>query len=264
MPGNVSGQSLHSRVQSSPGLAAAGSAHPHACTASTSGTQQLPASCRRQPVPSTWQEAAASTGPLGEALLAQITLVIQPWLSGSPEGRAVTSQEGEQAAADGAQGRGQPLLSVPSRAVDPRGLGATTPWLKETEAPRVPSSSQLLDPPGSKSALEPGVRHGASCLDKLLALLVPQPGHEPTPWSRVLPREHPGCWHQWSLPCRWIMPKCCTTSGQGWPFPPACCSCSSSPSSPTGWPKPVDSTGLATYVAFSLLWPSSLLSSVSF
>uniref|UniRef100_A0A8C9LAW1 CWH43-like N-terminal domain-containing protein n=1 Tax=Pavo cristatus TaxID=9049 RepID=A0A8C9LAW1_PAVCR len=68
-------------------------------------------------------------------------------------------------------------------------------------------------------------------------------------------------------PClahRWITPRCCTTLGQGWPSPPACCSSSCSPSSRTVQPRPVDTTGLATCAASSPPWPLSPSSSVSF
>lgn len=64
--------------------------------------------------------------------------------------------------------------------------------------------------------------------------------------------------------CRWTTPRCCTTSERGWPSPPACCSSSCSPSSPTAWPKPAGITGRDTCVASSPPWPSSPSSSVSF
>lgn len=68
--------------------------------------------------------------------MALIPLVPQLWLSGSAQGRAVTPQEGVQAAPDAARVRGQPLLHAPGhgRAVGSRGSGATTPRMKETEA----------------------------------------------------------------------------------------------------------------------------------
>lgn len=105
------------------GLAAAGSTHPHACTAGTSGTQQLPASCLQRTVPSTWQEAAASAGPLGEALLAPVTLVIQPWLSGSAEGRAVTPRRGNRQRPMMLRAEGSPYRLSPA-GLCPRGLGS--------------------------------------------------------------------------------------------------------------------------------------------
>lgn len=68
-------------------------------------------------------------------------------------------------------------------------------------------------------------------------------------------------------PCRarrWTTPRCCTTLGQGWPSPPACCSSSCSPSSRTVRPRPAGTTGPATCAASSPPWPSSPSSSVSF
>lgn len=62
MPGNVSGQSL-SRVRSGPGLGGSRQHSPPRLHCQAPASQQLPACCLQQPVPSAWQEAAAGAAP---------------------------------------------------------------------------------------------------------------------------------------------------------------------------------------------------------
>ena len=92
--GKLHGQSLRSRVRGGPGLGGRWRRSPPRLHCQAPASRQLPALCLRRPVPSAWQEAAAGAAPPGEASLAPIPLVPQPWLSGSAEGRAVTPPRG--------------------------------------------------------------------------------------------------------------------------------------------------------------------------